>query len=34
MDPAANVAAARAAHVHGDTAPLWALLDKIVADER
>jgi cell filamentation protein len=30
MDPAANVAASRAAHVDGDTAPLRALLDSLV----
>ena len=31
MDPAANVAASRAAHLDGDTGPLRALLDSIVA---
>jgi cell filamentation protein len=31
MDPAANVAASRAAHLDGDTGPLHALLDTIVA---
>ena len=30
MDPAANVAASRAAHVDGDTAPLRALLNSLV----
>lgn len=31
MDPDANIAAARAAHLDGDTGPLRALLDAIVA---
>jgi len=31
LDPGANVAAFRAAHLHGDMAPLRALLDSIVA---
>ena len=31
MDPAANVAASRAAHRDGDTGPLRALLEAIVA---
>jgi cell filamentation protein len=34
MDPAANVTAARAAHLDGDTAPLRALLDTIVGAGR
>ena len=31
LDPVANVAASRAAHLHGDTTPLRILLDSLVA---
>jgi fido (protein-threonine AMPylation protein) len=34
MDPQENISAARAAHLHQDTGPLRALLDKIVVSAR